>query len=88
MKSHNGAPDPPSQERKEELLDSWKEIAVYLGRDLTTVQRWEKREGLPIHRQIHSKRATVYGYRSEIDSWLSTRRQQQASDSLAPPFSS
>ncbi len=85
MKSHNGAPEPPlSQGRKEELLDSWKEIAAYLGRDLTTVQRWEKREGLPIHRQIHSNRATVYAYRSEIDSWLSTRRQQEPSDSLAP----
>ena len=31
----------------EDRLDSWKEIAVYLNRDATTVQRWEKREGMP-----------------------------------------
>lgn len=28
----------------EDRLDSWKEIAAYLERDVTTVQRWEKRE--------------------------------------------
>ena len=36
-------------------LDSWKEIAAYLNRDVTTVQRWEKREGMPVHRQLHDK---------------------------------
>src|SRR5438034_461662 len=25
-------------------LESWKEIAAYLGRDVTTVRRWERRE--------------------------------------------
>jgi hypothetical protein len=37
----------------EERLDSWKEIAAYLNRDVTTVQRWEKREGMPVHRHLH-----------------------------------
>ena len=37
-------------------LDSWKEIAAYLNRDVTTVQRWEKREGMPVHRQDVYKR--------------------------------
>ena len=32
-------------------LDSWKEIAAYLKRHVTTVRRWEKHEGLPVHRQ-------------------------------------
>jgi len=36
-------------------LESWKEIAAYLGRDVTTVRRWEKREALPVHRLQHSK---------------------------------
>ena len=44
-----------------------------LGRTLTTVQRWEKHEGLPIHRQIHQSRGSVYAYRSEIDAWLARR---------------
>jgi phage terminase Nu1 subunit (DNA packaging protein) len=36
-------------------LDSWKEIAAYLKRDVTTVQRWERREGMPVHRHLHDK---------------------------------
>ena len=39
----------------EERLDSWKEIAAYLKRDVTTVQRWEKREGMPVHRHRHDR---------------------------------
>jgi tetratricopeptide (TPR) repeat protein len=57
----------------EERLDSWKEIAVYLDRDMSTVRRWEKEEGLPVHRHVHNKLATVYAYRSEIDAWLANR---------------
>ncbi len=51
-----------------ESLDSWKEIAAHLKRDESTVQRWEK-EGLPVHRHAHKKKATVYAYKSEIDAW-------------------
>src|SRR3989449_6957733 len=56
--------EPPASER----LDSWKEIAAHLKRDESTVQRWEK-EGLPVHRHAHKKKATVYAYKSEIDAW-------------------
>ena len=55
-------------------LDSWKEIAAYLRRDATTVRRWEKREGLPVHRHPHDRRDSVYAYRSEIDRWCEARR--------------
>jgi hypothetical protein len=44
-----------------ERLDSWKAIAVHLGRDVRTVQRWEKSERLPIHRKLHDKLSSVYG---------------------------
>jgi TolB-like protein/Tfp pilus assembly protein PilF len=54
-------------------LESWKEIAVYLGRDVRTVQRWERREGLPIHRQQHDKLGSVYAFREEIDAWRASR---------------
>src|SRR5215813_14647812 len=50
-------------------LDSWKEIAAYLRRDVRTVQRWEKREGLPVHRHQHEKLGSVYGYKSQLDAW-------------------
>ena len=55
-----------------ERLESWKEIAAYLKRDVRTVQRWEKREGLPIHRLQHERLGTVYAYKSELDSWRKT----------------
>jgi predicted DNA-binding transcriptional regulator AlpA len=51
-------------------LETWKEIAAYLGRDLRTVMRWEKERSLPVHRLPGGGRAAVYAYRSEIDNWL------------------
>jgi hypothetical protein len=50
-------------------LESWKEIAAYLKREVRTVQRWEKKEGLPVHRHQHDERASVYAYKSELDAW-------------------
>jgi tetratricopeptide (TPR) repeat protein len=52
-----------------ERLDSWKEIASYLRREVRTVQLWEKREGLPVHRHFHKRLGSVYALRSEIDNW-------------------
>jgi TolB-like protein/Flp pilus assembly protein TadD len=55
-------------------LDSWKEIAAYLKREVRTLHRWEDQEGLPIHRHVHKERGSVYAYKSELDSWLNNRR--------------
>src|SRR5690348_264885 len=55
-------------------LESWKEIGSYLQKDITTVRRWEKREGLPVHRHSHTSRASVYAYPSEIDAWRAGRK--------------
>ena len=67
-------------------LNSWKEIAGYFGRDVTTVQRWERREGMPVHRHLHDKVGSVYAFRSELDTWAQSRnsRAVQASDTLPP----
>jgi hypothetical protein len=65
---------PTSESPPEERLDSWKEIAAYLNRDVTTAQRWEKREGMPVHRHLHDKRGSVYALGHELDLWLQTRR--------------
>lgn len=54
-------------------LDSWKEIAAYLKRDVTTVQRWEKREGMPVHRHLHDRMGSVYAFRAELDAWTHSR---------------
>ena len=58
----------------EKRLDSWKEIAAYLNRDITTVQRWEKREAMPVHRHLHAKRGSVYALTHELDAWVVSRR--------------
>jgi TolB-like protein/Flp pilus assembly protein TadD len=65
---------PPAEKPPEMRLDSWKEIASYLNRDVTTVQRWEKREGMPVHRHVHDKRGSVYALAEELDEWIQSRR--------------
>jgi Tol biopolymer transport system component len=57
-------------------LDSWKEIAAYLNRDVTTVQRWEKREGMPVHRHLHERIGSVSASRAELDAWARGRNLQ------------
>jgi TolB-like protein/Tfp pilus assembly protein PilF len=56
-------------------LDSWKEIAAYLRRDVRTVQRWEKKEGLPVHRHQHDKLGSIYAFRPELTEWFNSRQQ-------------
>jgi TolB-like protein/Flp pilus assembly protein TadD/predicted DNA-binding transcriptional regulator AlpA len=63
-------------------LDSWKEVAAYLGRSERTVRRWEEKEGLPVHRLQHKQRGSVYAYRAEIDAWLESRKQVEAGEAL------
>src|SRR5690242_2685885 len=55
-------------------LDSWKEIAAYLGRSEKTARRWEDREQLPVHRLLHEKRGSVYAYTGELDRWWAARK--------------
>src|SRR5437867_2502637 len=64
---------PPAGTAREDRLDSWKEIAAYLKRDVTTVQRWEKRERMPVRRHVHDKLGSVYALRSELDAWAQSR---------------
>src|SRR6185436_12111205 len=66
----------------DERLESWKEIATYLRRDVRTVQRWEKYEGLPVHRHLHRRVASVYALRGELDTWMASRHYQPAPDAL------
>src|SRR5271156_4393065 len=68
----------------EDQLDSWKEIAAYLGRDVTTVQRWEKCEKMPVHRHAHDKRSSVYALTSELDAWRQSRKPRLDENDRAP----
>lgn len=67
-------PGPEGSPLPGKKLDSWGEIASYFQREIRTVQRWEKDEGLPIHRHEHKKKSTVYAYTSELDNWFKRRQ--------------
>ncbi len=58
----------------DDRVESWKQIAAYLKRDIRTVQRWERTEGLPVHRHRHQKLSSVYAFKSELDRWQSGSR--------------
>jgi TolB-like protein/Tfp pilus assembly protein PilF len=75
---------PPLEGTPERRLDSWKEIAAYLNRDVTTVQRWEKREGMPVHRHVHASRGSVYAVAEELDAWVRSRRLRPEEPSAQP----
>ena len=80
---------PPSERPLEDRLDSWKEIAAYLKRDVTTVQRWEKREGMPVHRHLHDSMGSIYAYRADLDAWMRSRNlrgaQENGNNATPPP---
>jgi serine/threonine-protein kinase len=59
---------------RSDRLDSWKEIAAYLGRTEKTARRWEQREGLPVHRLQHQERGSIYAFKNEIDAWRASRQ--------------
>lgn len=62
-------------------LDSWKEIAAFLRREVRTVQRWEKTARLPVHRLRIERQSAVYAYKSELNAWYADRKPQLDSDS-------
>ena len=67
-----------------------KRSLTHFNRDVTTVQRWERREGMPVHRHVHDKQGSVYAFRSELDAWWDGRRGKlpDSSDSAPEPLSS
>src|SRR5947209_4093223 len=70
----------PEASTARDRLDSWKEIAVYIGRDIRTAMRWEKERGLPVHRVPgNGVRQPVFAYKLELDKWLKQRESGAAS---------
>jgi TolB-like protein/Tfp pilus assembly protein PilF len=83
MASKTQQPGTLPESSSTERLDAWKEIAAYLKRDERTVRRWEG-EGLPVHRHMHKKQASVYAHKAEIDVWWKNGRQRLESPEPAP----
>ena len=80
MTDSSQVPPAPPEPTSGDRLDSWKEIAAYMRRDVKTVQRWEKREGMPVHRHLHDKAGSVYAFRAELDEWTHHRRPARPED--------
>jgi Flp pilus assembly protein TadD len=59
-------------------LVSWKEIAVYLNHSESTVKRWERERGLPVHRIPGGERGGVYAIPAELDAWLYSAKEPGA----------
>jgi hypothetical protein len=68
----------------DDRLDSWKGIAVYLGRTERTAMRWAASRGLPVHRVHGELRGPVFAYRREIDAWLAGLGARAARSSTVP----
>jgi Tol biopolymer transport system component len=77
---NSGNNDASARADKDDRLDSWKRIAAYLKRDVSTVQRWERRESMPVHRHQHDKLGSVFAFRSELDAWWNSRRGDLSGD--------
>lgn len=62
----------PSSDTASRLV-GWKRIAVHLGCSERTARRWEAEENLPVHRQVHEAKSTVYAFPGELDRWIASR---------------
>lgn len=70
------------------ILNSWKEIASYLGRGVRTVQRWEAHLGLPVHRPSGRDHSAVLAFSTELDQWLDSRPLRQGLPLIGESLSS
>lgn len=56
-------------------LDSWKEIANYVKRDIKTCMNWTKYYDFPVYRlNPKSKCSPVFAFKKEIDDWFYRRK--------------
>jgi hypothetical protein len=63
----------PDSNSKAHVLNSWKEIASYLGRGVRTVQRYERAFALPVRRvSSDAGRGSVVAFTNDLDNWLRT----------------
>jgi tetratricopeptide (TPR) repeat protein len=82
VKKLTAVPSPASLGRR---LESWKEIASYLNRHVTTVRRWEHQEGLPVHRHQHATLGSVYAFARELDRWFEGRQLESVAEQETTP---
>jgi hypothetical protein len=65
------------------VLQSWKEIASELNRGVKTLQRWERKLGLPVRRVGKGPRGPVLAFKDELQRWLRDNAKPNESHELA-----
>lgn len=78
LESPIGAGTPPAHRFLEE-------IATFLKCGTCTVQRWEREEGLPVHRLQHDKLGSVYAFEHELNVWWAGRKPELESPRVETP---
>src|SRR5947199_509271 len=58
-------------------LQGWKEIAGELDRSVRTVQRWEQKLGLPVHKLGGGAGSPVFAFKDELRSWLRVKADER-----------
>lgn len=66
-----------------DVLHSWKDISLYVGRSVRTIQRWERDFGFPVHRASGELKGSVLAFRPEVDEWLHARRRRKRKGATA-----
>jgi hypothetical protein len=67
------------------VLNSWKEIATYMGRGVRTVQRWERELDLPVRRPRGKSRSAVIALADDLDGWLQRTPQSETQHQTLSP---
>jgi len=65
-------------------LAGWKKIADFVGRDVRTVQNWERVRAFPVHRLPGGAGSTVYTFAEEIAAWLDGVQATDCAPQIAP----
>lgn len=78
--------DEPVRDARTRLI-GWKRISGHLGCSDRTARRWEQDEALPVHRQLHESKSTVFAFPDELDAWLASRVPSGASEEGIAPGS-
>lgn len=66
-------------------LQGWKEIASELNRSVRTVQRWEQKLNLPVHKLGTGDGSPVFAFKDELHSWLRAKAGEGKKTNMVAP---
>ena len=64
-------------------LQGWKEIAMELDRSVRTVQRWQRKLNLPVHKLGTGNGCPVFAFEDELQSWLRSQAAERKKTTIA-----